>query len=69
MHSIILAQVIIFTKGYELTDLETCVKNGQNPSPTIIPPDISEKDGGDEPGRQITTPDHFFRCVPPGNSF
>lgn len=36
----------IFTQ--ELGDLETCAKKGQNPSPTIIPPGVFEKDE-DEP--------------------
>lgn len=49
MHLIILVCVVMFTKGYELIDLEMFVENDQNPSPTIIPPDIFEGDGRDEP--------------------
>lgn len=49
MHLIILAYEVIFSKGYELVNVKTCVENGQNPSPTIIPPEETEKDGRDEP--------------------
>lgn len=43
-----LAYEVIFTRGYELVELEMCEKQ-PNPSRSIIPPDKLEKDGGDEP--------------------